>query len=117
ILGLRFDPSSTVASPKLWVSRSLLGDNTPDFQGTISVLTRTAFTHRDVIVHLPRSLHDHMTNGIDFGPDGRLYIAQGATTGYGLPDDYWGPRGEEPLTAAILVADVNRDARLTGGTV
>ncbi|MBA2625410.1 MAG: PQQ-dependent sugar dehydrogenase [Acidimicrobiia bacterium] len=59
-----------------------------------------------MIVGLPRSVKDHMTNGIDFGPDGRLYVAQGSNNGYGAPTSGWGNRAEDPLSGAILVADV-----------
>jgi glucose/arabinose dehydrogenase len=48
-----------------------------------------------------------MNNGMDFGPDGALYLAQGAENGYGLPDPIWGNRGEDPLSAAVLRIDVS----------
>lgn len=116
ILGLRFDPSSGAGNLKLWVSHGELGDNNmPNFTGVVSVLTGADLENgRDVITGLPRSTRDHMTNGIDFGPDGKLYIAQGSMTGYGAPDGFWGLREEVPLSAAILVADVNRDSRFQG---
>ena len=89
------------------MSRGVLGDEQPNFTGVISELTGANLdTARDVITGLPRSFHDHQNNAIHFGPDGRLYIAQGAMTGYGAPDAYWGNRTETPLSAAILVADV-----------
>jgi glucose/arabinose dehydrogenase len=113
ITGLHFDPSSTATDLKLWVSHSFLGDqDVANFQGKISVLTGANLeTVRDVITGLPRSTRDHMNNGIDFGPDGKLYIAQGSLSGYGAPDSYWGDRAETPLSASILVADVNTDPR------
>lgn len=116
ILGLRFDPSSTATNLKLWVSHGVLGfEDVPDFTGKISVLTGANLENgRDVITGLPRSVHDHMNNGIDFGPDGNLYIAQGSHNAFGAPDEYWGFREEVPLSAAMLVADVNRDSRFAG---
>lgn len=113
VLGLRFDPSSTADNLVLWVSHSFLGDqDVPNFLGTVSVWSGPNLENaRDVITGLPRSTRDHMNNGIDFGPDGRLYIAQGSLNGYGAPDSYWGNRAETPLSAAILVADVNGDTR------
>ena len=105
ILGLAF--SGNPSSPDVWVSRGVLGDEQPNFTGIISELTGANLdTARDVITGLPRSFHDHQNNAIHFGPDGRLYIAQGAMTGYGAPDPYWGNRVETQLSAAILVADV-----------
>jgi glucose/arabinose dehydrogenase len=111
ITGMRFDPASTASDLRLWVSHSFLGNqNVANWQGKISLLTGADLsTVRDVIVGLPRSTRDHMNNGIDFGPDGKLYIAQGSLSGYGAPDSYWGNRPEAPLSAAILVADVNND--------
>ncbi|HEX8771120.1 MAG TPA: Ig-like domain-containing protein, partial [Acidimicrobiales bacterium] len=76
ILGLAFDPTSTADALKLWVSHGLLGDEQPNFSGTVSVLSGPDLSDaRDVVVGLPRSYHDHMNNGITFGPDGRLYLA------------------------------------------
>jgi glucose/arabinose dehydrogenase len=57
-------------------------------------------------VGLPRSVGNHMTNGSAFGPDGALYLAQGALNGYGGPEATWGNRAESPLSAAILRVDV-----------
>ena len=37
-----------------------------------------------------------MNNGIAFGPDGKLYLAQGSISGYGAPDQNWGFRAETP---------------------
>ncbi|MDX6256616.1 MAG: hypothetical protein QOJ11_2950 [Frankiales bacterium] len=116
ITGLAFDPLDPT---KLWVTHNYSGyTNAPRMSGHVSTLTIQAgqplsadvASAADVIVGLPRSVHDHMTNGIAFGPDNKLYIAQGANTAYGAPDAYWGPRGEAPLTASILVADVHSSA-------
>lgn len=116
VSGLRFDPTSTAGSLKLWVSNgqygcdlAAMGVACTDYTGAISVLTgssASSLTKRDVITGLPRSVGNHMNNGIDFGPDGKLYIAEGANNGYGSPDAIWGNRAEDPLTAAVLVADV-----------
>lgn len=108
IIGLRFDPASTSTNLKLWVSNNELGiTDMPNSTGKVSVLTGPSLTARDAIVGLPRSVKDHMTNGLDFGPDGRLYIAQASNNGYGGAEPGWGGRQEDPLSAAILVADVN----------
>jgi glucose/arabinose dehydrogenase len=116
ILGMEFDPASTPSAPILWVSHGYFAfEEAPEFSGRISVMSGPNLENvRDVIDGLPRSTRDHMNNGVRFGPDGKLYIAQGATTGYGAPDIYWGMREEAPLSAAILVADVKNDIRFSG---
>lgn len=110
IIGLIFDPASTADNLILWVSHNSLGyRNMPNYTGKVSVLTGTSLSPRDVITGLPRSVKDHFTNGMRFGlgNDKRLYIAQGANTGYGAPTAPWGNRPEDPLAASVLVADVD----------
>lgn len=116
ITGIVFDPSSTATNLKLWVSHGYLGfEDVPNFTGSISLLTGANLqTKRDVITGLPRSSGDHLNNGIAFGPDGRLYILVGSLNGYGAPDAYWAFREETPLSAAVLVADVNRNTAFNG---
>ena len=113
IIGLAFDPTSTPTNLKLWVSNNVLGNsNVPDFTGRVSLLTGTNLTtKRDVILGLPRACKDHETNSVAFGPDGWLYFTQGSTSGYGAPDAAWCNRSESPLSAAVLRANVNGDAR------
>jgi glucose/arabinose dehydrogenase len=64
-----------------------------------------------VITGLPNSRPhlNHLTNGLAFDEDGRLFIAQGSSSDTGLPDapgdvTYW---PETPLSGAILVADIH----------
>ena len=121
--GLAFDP---VNPTKLWITSGYAGyDNAPPMSGHLSTIivqsgqpfSADTASATDVIVGFPRSMHDHMTNGIAFGPDGKLYIAQGANTSYGgAPDPYWGARGEAPLTASILVADVDNTSVFPSGS-
>jgi glucose/arabinose dehydrogenase len=62
-----------------------------------------------VITGLPRAFANHAVNSLHFGPDGKLYIAQGGNTGGGAPNTgspEFGTRPEQPLSAALLVADV-----------
>jgi hypothetical protein len=61
---------------------------------------------QDYVVELPRSTKDHVTNGIDFGPDGALYTLQGSNSAMGAPDNTWGNRPERLLTAAVIRVDV-----------
>jgi glucose/arabinose dehydrogenase len=108
IIGMVFDPSATADNLVLWVAHNSLGyRNMPNYTGKVTVLTGANLAARDVITGLPRSVKDHFTNSIRWGPDGRLYISQGANTGYGAPTAGWGNRAEDPLSAAILAADVD----------
>jgi hypothetical protein len=58
-----------------------------------------------VVVNLPRSVKDHETNSLAFGPDGALYVSQGAQNAMGAPDSTWGNRPEQLLSAAVLRFD------------
>ena len=111
-LGLAIDPDSTADNVILWVAHSSGSLNNGDLNsGTISRLSGTGFTQKnDVITGLPRSISNHATNNIKFGPDGRLYIFQGGNTGIGSannnPNSEFGNRPEQVLSAAVVVADI-----------
>jgi hypothetical protein len=117
ITGLAFSDSGDATAPNVWVSRATLCDQCSVSQtGTISELSGANLgTARNVIVGLPRSSYDRMNNAIHFGPDGKLYVAQAAMTGYGAPDTTGG-RSETPLSASILVADVLNSLAFQGPT-
>ena len=111
MLGMTIDPESTADNVILWVSHSDLSqDNGAANSGIVTRLSGADFSERlDVITGLPRAIANHATNNIHFGPDNRLYIAQGGNTGAGAANDgpsEFGARPEQPLSAAILVADV-----------
>lgn len=110
LIGMAFDPASTAANPILWVTHSQYSDiTTPtaaDFTGKVSKLTGANLqTVTTMVVNLPRSVRDHMTNQLVFGPDGKIYFAQGANTAMGAPDNAWGLRSEHMLNAAVLRLD------------
>ncbi|MBD2502153.1 Kelch repeat-containing protein [Anabaena azotica] len=116
-LGIDTDPASTPDNVILWVAHSdgkILPNGTFDGavnSGIVSRLSGTGFaTIENVITGLPRAIANHATNSIHFGPDGKLYLAQGGNTGAGAPNtapSEFGDRPEQPLSAALLVADVN----------
>lgn len=116
-LGIDTDPASTPDNVILWVAHSdgkILPNGTFDGavnSGIVSRLSGTGFaTIENVITGLPRAIANHASNSIHFGPDGKLYIAQGGNTGAGAPNNAateFGDRPEQPLSAALLVADVN----------
>jgi chitodextrinase len=110
-LGLAVDPESTPDNVVLWVSHSDGSiNNGAENSGIVSRLSGPDFsTIEDVITGLPRAIANHAINNIRFGPDGRLYIAAGGNTGAGAPNlepTEFGDRPEQPLSAALLVADV-----------
>ncbi|MFV0287269.1 MAG: kelch repeat-containing protein, partial [Demequina sp.] len=110
-LGITYDPESTPDNVILWVSHS-----SPHVYGgqiNSSVITRLSgpnhSVREDIITGLPRANANHAINGIHFGTDGRLYIAVGSNTGTGAPHGTtgeFGDRPEQPLSAALLAADV-----------
>ena len=110
-LGLAVDPDSTSTDFVLWVSHSNGSVRNGAFDsGKISRLSGPRFTQKeDIITGLPRTIANHATNNIDFGPDGKLYIWQGGNTDAGTAntaDTEFGDLAEEPLSAAVLVADI-----------
>ncbi|PAP75965.1 hypothetical protein BSZ37_05680 [Rubrivirga marina] len=108
LVGLAFDPASTAADPILWVTHSTFGfNNVPDWGGKLTRLSGVDFaTAQDVLVNLPRSIRDHATNSVAFGPDGALYLLQGSNSAMGDADTAWGNRPERRLSAAVLRVDV-----------
>jgi hypothetical protein len=112
LIGLRFDPAATSTNLILWTSHStpgFEGSGRPDWGGKITRLSGPNLaTVQDIVVNLPRSARDHVTNGIDFGPDGALYFMQGSNSAMGAPDSAWANRPERLLTAAVLRLDPTR---------
>jgi Big-like domain-containing protein len=112
IIGLAFDPASTASNPVLWVSDNyeFVGTfDVPDWSSHLAKLSGPNLgTYTDVLTNLPRSVKDHETNSITFGPDGALYFAQGANNAMGDADATWGNRPEHLLNAAILRLDPAR---------
>lgn len=110
-LGIAIDPFSTPTNVVLWVSHSSPSLNSGVANsGVVSRLSGPGFaTRQDVITGLPRAIANHAVNSLHFGPDGRLYIAQAGNTGAGAPNTAnteFFTRPEQPLSAALLVADV-----------
>jgi glucose/arabinose dehydrogenase/N-acetylneuraminic acid mutarotase len=111
-LGLTVGPESTPSNVVLYASHSSPSiDNGVPNSGIVSRLSGASLqTRTDVITGLPRAIANHGTNKIRFGGDGRLYIAQGGNTGAGAPNTAateFGTMQEQPLSAALLVADIN----------
>ena len=111
-LGIEVDPASTPGNVILWLAHSDQSvDNGAVNSSTVSRVSGANLGNRsDVITGLPRAIANHAINHIHFGPDGRLYMAMGGNTGGGAPpkdtNSEFGDRPEQPLSAAIAVADV-----------
>jgi glucose/arabinose dehydrogenase len=110
-LGITVDPASTPSNVVLWVAHSNAStDNGQLNSSTVSKLSGSGFqVKEDIVTGLPRAIANHSINSIHFGPDGRLYMAIGGNTGAGAPNTAnteFGTRAEQPLSAALLVADV-----------
>ncbi|KUL29618.1 Ig-like domain-containing protein [Actinoplanes awajinensis] len=109
VIGMAFDPASTASAPILWVTDNYeyVGPlDVPDWSGRIGKLTGPDLgTYTPVVTGLPRSVKDHETNSLAFGPDGALYLTQGANNAMGAADATWGNRPERLLSAAVLRLD------------
>lgn len=111
VIGLAFDPAATASNLTLWVTHAYPTlENAPDWTSKLSRLTGTTLgSIQDVVVGLPRSVRDHLTNSIAFkaGEPGALYMNQGSTSAMGAPDNAWGLRDERLLSAAVLKLDLS----------
>lgn len=116
LLGIAIDPESTPDNVILWVAHSdpslNAGSANSSMVSRISKSNPAGSTY-DTVTHvitgLPRAIANHAINSLHFGPDGKLYIALAGNTGAGGPNTAateFGPRPEQPLSAALLVADV-----------
>lgn len=106
VIGLAFDSASTPASPVLWITdnQAYLGAPTPDATGAVARLTGANLeNYQAVLVNLPRSNKDHLTNSIALNA-GKVYFSQGAMNAMGAKDGTW-ERDEHLLSAAVLELD------------
>ncbi|WP_420461395.1 PKD domain-containing protein [Neolewinella sp.] len=104
IIGLAFAPESTANNLVAYVTHSAVTlTDGPEWDGKLTRLSGPNLqTVQDVLIHLPRSKKDHLTNSIVFGPGGDLFFLQGSNTAGGEPDPSWGMRKESLLAAAVL---------------
>lgn len=117
VVGLTFDPTATANDLIAWVSSSSLNDfaeggeiqkGNATWTGKILRLSGPNLaTQQEVVVGLPRSTKDHVTNSIAFNPaePGVLYFNQGSNTAMGAPDASWNYRPESLLSGAVLRLD------------
>ncbi len=116
VFGIAFDPADGSSPPTIYVTNTVSGfgdaGQAPagSFPGKVTRIDGPAYgTRTDIITGLPVANSGHEANGLTFGPDGRLYVAQGGTTNAGVINPNGGlfQREEVPTGGAILVADVN----------
>ncbi|MEP3372053.1 malectin domain-containing carbohydrate-binding protein, partial [Maribacter dokdonensis] len=110
IIGLAFDPASTAENLIAYVTHSTASvTNGPEWDGILSKLSGpTLSTVEDLIIHLPRSGKDHLTNSIEFDLQGDMFISQGSNTAGGDPDPNWVNRPERLLAGAILKVELDK---------
>lgn len=109
-IGLTFDPASTATNLIAWVTNStFVFYNGPDWDGKLTRLSGPNLESvQDVLINLPRSKKDHLTNSIAFGPDKALYFTQACNSAMGRADNTWGNRNEHLLSGAVLRLDVSK---------
>ncbi|MCU7548256.1 PQQ-dependent sugar dehydrogenase [Chitinophagaceae bacterium LB-8] len=109
-VGFAFDPSSTATNLIAYVTHcTYVFQNAPDWDGKLTKLSGSNLqTVQDLLINLPRSSKDHVTNSITFGPDGALYFTQGSLSGMGAADMTWNMRDEHLLSAALLRLDLTK---------
>ena len=77
----RAQAASTAGNPMIWVDESQyvpedFSKEANDFTGKVALISGASLSnYQDMIVGLPRSIRDHMTEQSTFGPDGALYVA------------------------------------------
>ena len=119
-IGLAFDPTSTSTNPVAWVTNTYIDVN--NFDGSVGngivapwagKLTKLSGPNlenvQDVVIGLPRSSKDHVTNSVAFNPaePGVVYFVQGSNTAMGAPDSAWKYQEERALSGAVLRLDTN----------
>ncbi len=117
MIGVRFDPKAHTDSLCAWITYShhpKLTDG-PAWNGNLARIrldkdSDKVLENTLIIKHLPRSGVDHLTNDIDFGPDGWLYFSQGSNTSMGRADfeQQWLKREESLLAGTILRLDLGK---------
>ncbi|WP_317045517.1 PKD domain-containing protein, partial [Algoriphagus antarcticus] len=108
IIGFAFDPNATAENLVAYITHSVASESAgPEWDGKLTKLSGPNLaTVEDLIIHLPRSSKDHLTNSLTFDPAGLMFITQGSNSAGGNPDPSWNNRPERLLSAAILKIDL-----------
>ncbi len=118
VTGIVFDPASTPTNQILYVSHSdpeIFEEAEPGqseiypASGRVTKLVldgqADVVSQQDVVVGLPRSGENHAPNGMDFGPDGWLYLSLGGNTNAGDQAKPFGYFPEVALSASVVRID------------
>ncbi len=110
IIGFTFAPEATADNLVAYITHSALTlSDGPEWDGVLTRLSGPNLqTVEDVLIHLPRSKKDHLTNSVVVGRDNDLFIVQGSNSAGGDPDASWGFRPERLLAAAVLRVEVDK---------
>lgn len=110
IIGFTFDPAATADNLVAYVTHSFASETSgPEWDGVLSRLSGSNLSIvEDLVIHLPRSSKDHLTNSITFDPQGALYINQGSNSAGGQPDGSWAFRPERLLSASVLKLELSK---------
>ncbi|NAS11526.1 T9SS type A sorting domain-containing protein [Poritiphilus flavus] len=110
IIGLVFDPASTAQNLIAYVSHSMAAiTDGPEWDGKITRLSGPNLSVvEDIVINLPRSSKDHLTNSLAFDDQGFMYINQGSNSAGGEPDIIWANRPERLLSGAVLKLDFSK---------
>lgn len=127
VMGIAFNPrDADDAMPRLYASTAVLfaksrydgGKPTDWANGKVEELVSDPSVRRGTCIHwvatvvsgLPVSAHDHSPSGIEFTHGGAMLIQSGSMTNAGVskPGDLMGGVPDSPLSAAVLIAHINR---------
>ena len=110
VIGLTFAPEATADNLVAYITHSSLTlTNGPEWDGKLSRISGPNFeTVEDILIHLPRSAKDHLTNSVVVGPDNDLFLVQGSNSAGGNPDPAWANRPERLLAAAVLRIELDK---------
>ncbi|MDQ3534601.1 MAG: Ig-like domain-containing protein, partial [Bacteroidota bacterium] len=110
IIGLVFDPAATAGNLIVYISHTpFIFAKAPNFTSKITKLSGPNLQNfEDIVINLPRSTKDHLTNSLVFGPDGAIYFPLGSNSAMGEADKTWDLRPENLLSGAVLRLDLSK---------
>ncbi|MDJ1498092.1 malectin domain-containing carbohydrate-binding protein [Cytophagaceae bacterium DM2B3-1] len=116
IIGLAFDPAATANNLIVYITHCKTADfdqtseDPLSWDGKVTQLSGPSLSVvKDVVIGLPRSRKDHLTNSLAFkhGEPHAIYISQGSNSAGGESDNYWRKK-ENLLSGAVLKLDLDK---------